>query len=240
MSKFPGIFEGLAAPFWEREVKQLPKGGKRFDFITARTVMNRLDMVLGPENWWDEYQPISDAAILCRLTIRLPDGTTVTKADAGGKPGMADQGDDDKGGLSDAFKRAAVKFGIGRYLYGDGTAAYETPADHPTWNQLIGKSIAYWAKHEPIPDGKERVAREHRIAHALATGAIEEGHLAESTITNDDGKRDPARTWEAVKGLYETQGDWVRSFLRDYLRDKAEAAAVRVDRNEAMEEAIAN
>ena len=85
--------------------------------------MNRLDVVLGPENWWDEYVP-GENSVLCRLTVRLPDGTTLTKADAGGYAGMPDQGDDDKSGFSDAFKRAAVKFGVGRYLYRDGVPAF--------------------------------------------------------------------------------------------------------------------
>lgn len=85
--------------------------------------MNRLDHVLGPENWWDEYTP-SENSVLCRLTIRLPDGSTLTKADAGGYAGMADSGDDDKSGYSDAFKRAAVKFGVARYLYRDGVPAF--------------------------------------------------------------------------------------------------------------------
>ena len=48
--------------------------------------MNRLDNVLGPENWWDEYVP-SENSVLCRLTIRLPDGSTLTKCDAGGYAG---------------------------------------------------------------------------------------------------------------------------------------------------------
>jgi hypothetical protein len=62
--------------------------------------------------------------VICRLSIRLPDGTTLTKSDAGGYAGMADSGDDDKSGFSDAFKRAAVKFGIGRYLYRDGVPRF--------------------------------------------------------------------------------------------------------------------
>jgi hypothetical protein len=37
---------------------------------------------------------------------------------------MSDSGDDDKSGFSDAFKRAAVKFGIGRYLYRDGVPRF--------------------------------------------------------------------------------------------------------------------
>ncbi len=87
--------------------------------------MNRLDAVLGPENWWDEYAP-GENSVLCRLTVRLPDGSILTKADAGGYAGMPDSGDDDKSGFSDAFKRAAVKFGVGRYLYRDGVPDFVT------------------------------------------------------------------------------------------------------------------
>ena len=50
--------------------------------------------------------------------------TKLTKEDAGGFAGMQDEGDDSKSGYSDAFERAAVKFGIGRHLYGDGIPDY--------------------------------------------------------------------------------------------------------------------
>jgi hypothetical protein len=63
-------------------------------------------------------------SVLCELTIRLPDGQTPDQGDAGGYAGMADSGDDDKSGYSDAFKRAAVKFGVARYLYRDGVPTF--------------------------------------------------------------------------------------------------------------------
>jgi len=116
-------WRALAAPFEPGEVRVRPQGARQLQYITARTVMNRLDNVLGPANWWDEYTPLENS-VICRLTIRLPDGTTLTKSDAGGYAGMADSGDDDKSGFSDAFKRAAVKFGIGRYLYRDGVPRF--------------------------------------------------------------------------------------------------------------------
>jgi hypothetical protein len=53
LTAYPEIFAALAAPFDPKEVSQLSKGGKTFSFITARSVMNRLDQVLGPENWED-------------------------------------------------------------------------------------------------------------------------------------------------------------------------------------------
>src|SRR5438876_6748565 len=115
MTQFPDLFAALAAPFTAREVKQRSAaGGRQVPYITARTAMNRLDSVLGPENWWDEYIPLENS-VVCRMSIKLPDGTVVTKSDAGGYAGMADQGDDDKSGFSDAFKRAAARFGVARY-----------------------------------------------------------------------------------------------------------------------------
>ena len=124
MTQYPDLFAALAAPFEPHEVKlRNAQGGRQLHYITARTAMNRLDSVLGPENWWDEYVPLENS-VVCKLTIKLPDGTIVTKSDAGGYAGMADQGDDDKSGFSDAFKRTAAKFGVARYLYRDGVPTF--------------------------------------------------------------------------------------------------------------------
>ncbi len=133
-TSFPELFNSLAAKLSGEKTRQ--QAGRTLTYVTARTVMNRLDEVLGPENWWDEYITIANG-VLCRLSIRLPDGQVVTKEDAGGCAGLADQGDDEKSGFSDAFKRVAVKFGVGRYLYQDGvarltsSAAVTTPAAQP-------------------------------------------------------------------------------------------------------------
>jgi hypothetical protein len=128
-TKHPDLFKALAAPFDAGEIKSRSQSGRQFHYITARTAMNRLDNVLGPEGWWDEYCP-GEKSVLCKLTIRLPDGSTLTKADAGGYAGMSDSGDDDKSGYSDAFKRACSKFGVGRYLYGDGVPEFATADGH--------------------------------------------------------------------------------------------------------------
>ncbi len=123
--------------------------------------MNRLDEVLGPDNWWDDYTPL-ERSVICRLTIQLPDGRTVTKADAGGFAGMSDAGDDDKSGFSDAFKRAAVKFGVGRYLYGDGVADLAGPTAPPVASPPPGQppvkppgQAAPKRKRDAITTGRE-------------------------------------------------------------------------------------
>jgi hypothetical protein len=81
-------------------------------YIDARDVMARLDMVCGPENWQDSYAETPSGRVLCTLTIRIGD-EWVSKSDGAGSTDI----EGDKGGLSDAFKRAAVKWGVGRYLY---------------------------------------------------------------------------------------------------------------------------
>lgn len=122
-TKFPDFFAALAAPFEVEEVRVRSQGGRQLHYITARTAMNRLDDIVGPESWWDDYTP-GENSVMCRLTVLTPDGVAVTKCDAGGYAGMADSGDDDKSGYSDAFKRAAAKFGVARYLYRDGVPGF--------------------------------------------------------------------------------------------------------------------
>ncbi|WP_246196277.1 Rad52/Rad22 family DNA repair protein [Aquisphaera giovannonii] len=150
MEQHLDLFAALAAPFEHDEVRIRPQGNQKLQYVTARTVMNRLDDVLGPSNWWDEYIP-QEKSVICKLTIRLPDGSTLTKSDAGGYAGMSDQGDDDKSGFSDSFKRAAVKFGIGRYLYRDGMPRYVRDRLHAGAQQA-----------------RERANGQHAPAHAEA------------------------------------------------------------------------
>src|SRR4051812_16815202 len=98
-TRYPDLFAALAAPFEPQEIRVRTQANRQLQYITARTAMNRLDNVLGPENWWDEYVP-GENSVLCRLTIRIPDPDggesggweTLTKADAGGYAGMPDSG----------------------------------------------------------------------------------------------------------------------------------------------------
>lgn len=80
-------------------------------YIDARDVMNRLDEVVGVTGWKDSYQEVA-GRMLCSLSIKI-DGEWITKVDGAGDTHI----EAEKGGISDAFKRAAVKFGVGRYLY---------------------------------------------------------------------------------------------------------------------------
>jgi len=131
------ILDRLKEPFLESEIEWRPSHHTGFPgkykilmlaYVTARAVMDRLDDVMGPSNWSDNYDVIKfetyqkdrdnneickvEYGTLCTLSVRFPDRTVE-------KQGFATFTNVEpiKGGESDSLKRAAVKFGIGRYLY---------------------------------------------------------------------------------------------------------------------------
>lgn len=124
-------FEKLAAPFppertsWRvgstnRKSQQRQNGqnakatkGLPLCYIDARDVMERLDDVCGPAGWQCKYSHATGKTV-CDIGIYVGDGEWVWKADGAGDTDH----EAEKGALSDAFKRAAVRWGIGRYLYG--------------------------------------------------------------------------------------------------------------------------
>ena len=111
----------LAAPFEPTEIKFKPQSVKgnralALAYLDSRAVMDRLDDVLGTEGWMDEYHLLPDGSVMCKLQLHLG-GNWVTKMDVGSMSEQPDGGDRMKAAFSDALKRAAVKFGIGRYLY---------------------------------------------------------------------------------------------------------------------------
>ena len=111
----------LAGPFEAAEVKwkpQMVKGNRALAiaYVDVRVIQDRLDDVLGVEGWQDEYQLLPDNSVMCRLRLKLGK-RWITKMDVGSPSEQPDGGDRLKAAFSDALKRAAVKFGIGRYLY---------------------------------------------------------------------------------------------------------------------------
>ena len=108
----------LAAEFPKEDIhwraQSLTKDGDKamaLAYLDARDVMDRLDQIVGPENWQDRYESDGPKTI-CYLSVRIGE-EWVTKADGAGDT----QVEAEKGSISGAFKRAAVKWGIGRYLY---------------------------------------------------------------------------------------------------------------------------
>lgn len=108
----------LKAPFpvdslsWRIGNKSEKNGKKRANmlvYIDSRDVQDRLDEVckLCDCTWENDFKEIA-GRLVCNLTI-----SGVTRSDGAGDTDF----EAEKGGLSDALKRAAVLFGVGRYLY---------------------------------------------------------------------------------------------------------------------------
>ena len=81
-------------------------------YLDSREVQKRLDEVCGIDGWRSEMQETTEG-VLCTISIRMPNGEWVSRTDGGEKSQVAPF----KGACSDALKRAAAQFGIGRYLY---------------------------------------------------------------------------------------------------------------------------
>lgn len=84
-------------------------------YVNNRAIQQRLDDVVGAFNWKNEFKPLpngSSSGALCGLSIKFND-EWVTKYDGADNTSI----EATKGGLSNAQKRAAVEWGIGRYLY---------------------------------------------------------------------------------------------------------------------------
>jgi hypothetical protein len=111
----------LSAPFDPSEVKFKPAAvtGNRalaLAYVDVRAIQDRLDTVCGVAGWQDSYRVLPDGAVVCRLRLKIGE-EWITKVDVGSPSGQPDNGDRTKAAFSDALKRAAVKFGVGRYLY---------------------------------------------------------------------------------------------------------------------------
>src|SRR5262245_11134142 len=146
-------FRELAAPFPADEVQFKPQVVKRnrplsSAYIDARAVMDRLDAVVGVHNWQDRYQLLPDNAVQCRLRVRIH-GEWIAKADVGSPSDQPDGGDRLKAAFSDALKRAAGTFGIGRYL----SALPPSWTDYdPTKRQFTSlPRLPEWATPCPAP-----------------------------------------------------------------------------------------
>lgn len=134
------IQKALAKPFapadleWRlQQTFEEKKRGLAVPYVTNRAIQNRLDEVVGPENWYNEYKPWhgteKKGAQICGISIYFEGRGFVTKWD-----GAEDSKVEPiKGGLSDSMKRAAVQWGIGRVLYNMGEVFVDVEQRGKNW-----------------------------------------------------------------------------------------------------------
>ena len=160
MKRLSEFFPESAIGWLPGATTQDKKKALAMPYISARDVMDRLDAAAGLENWRDDYDVIHEGQVKCRLSVKI-DGEWITKVDFGGSndgdnagwgdnKDVIDRSKQLKASCSDALKRAAIKFGIGRYLYSvpdnwfplkNGKYFFDSGADAPRMPKAFLPSI---------------------------------------------------------------------------------------------------
>jgi hypothetical protein len=186
-------------------------GGRMLDYIDARFVMDRLDE-LGPANWQDRYEDRPNGSVRCGIGINV-DGNWVWKWDVGDESDI----EADKGAHSGAFKRAGVKWGIGRDLYGASTNGTGRAAPPPARPAAVSRpSIVAddptvdlpppWeaSDFKPSANPHEDVCPDHNVPWTLKEAGTSKAGKPYDAFWKCDAKTDgefcknkPSRQWQA-------------------------------------------
>lgn len=198
-------------------------------YLTNRAIMDRLDEVAGPGGWENRFEKAPNdpkgESLLCGIGIRV-EGVLVWKWDGANNTDV----EPTKGGISDSMKRAAVQWGIGRYLYGIGESwadcTEESMKGKDGWRYAKTKDGTFWWKPPalpewatPRPESRAEIERRKQVANDSTGGALKpasslpvrgEGGGWDQWLTLPPKLRgsDAADVWhcQAVKGLLEEAG----------------------------------
>lgn len=171
-------FEKLAEPFEAKDIEwriaqKGAKDGKPWAkvlaYVTNRAIMNRLDEVCGPGGWCNQFQHLQ-GAFLCGIGIKV-NGEWVYKWDGA----QESQIEATKGGISGSMKRAAVQWGIGRYLYDLTEGWADISSSGAKWVAEDKKNGAPTFKWNPpqlplwaLPEKADKAKRKEEIKKQIA------------------------------------------------------------------------
>lgn len=185
------VWARIAAPLnqddisWRQDGKPVTRDGRtiaRFvAYVEANTVRERLDAVV-PGEWDVTLTPLpnmagEDRSLEYAFKARLQ-VLGVVREDVG-------QGRDYKQAATDAFKRAAVRFGIAHELYGYGQNWVELDGDGRFAKPVEDPAVAYARKQKGAPDPKPK--------SAPARGAATESAGRMESDSSAEENRAPAR-----------------------------------------------
>ena len=211
----------LSAPFPKEVEKQLDKGGATLTYIPVSEVITRLNKVLGVEAWSMriiscERDRIDADFIVAHVTLDAilvndkgehvmvhRDGIGGQKIKRTKQGDIVDLGDEMKGAVSDALKKAAQTLGVGLYLsrseeamdieaHIDASAEVSTGPDiTEQWEAFVSitKTLTKeqketlrerWSEHSdgaPIPKQSTATLEDIEFLHAHAVGIALNGTL---------------------------------------------------------------
>lgn len=155
----------LREPFPQRDIEfRVQRSGEKngrvwafvLAYVTNRAIQERLDDVVGPDRWQNEFREGPGGGVICGISVLTANGW-ITKWDGAENT----QIESVKGGLSDSMKRAAVQWGIGRYLYKldgtfaeivDGKGEHRDKTKDGTWYSWNAPPLPSWA----LPKGDKK------------------------------------------------------------------------------------
>lgn len=108
-------------------------------YIDARDVSARLNEVA--EYGYHSEHYILGSDIYCKIGLIMPDGSVIWRSDVGESNNETEKS---KTAASDSFKRAAVQFGIGRFLYDMEVVKLPTKQDGNYYNIVDEKGNKVW------------------------------------------------------------------------------------------------
>ena len=203
------MYQQLSEPFPQEMERSVSKGGRALTYIPISEVIARLNKVLGVENWSseivscgrDQHDPHWVIAHV-RVTARIGD-EVISKDGIGGqqvkmtKAGqILDLGDEFKGAMSDALKKAVQQLGVGLYLARDVEAleieeAMSAPAPDPI-NPAIEEAF------NTIKELRSTMSEEHAIA------------LEAFWVEYSGGRPKPTKTTAQMADLESLIGECIR------------------------------
>ena len=126
-------------PFKWRVQSANKYGAQCVAYVDARDVQDRLDKVCGQGGWQVKYEE-HKGNLFCSIGIQCKDVMGfVWKSDCGTESNVEKQ----KGEASDAFKRAAVMWGIGRFLYSMSLVKLDAIEKNGRWLPAYNGKVLY-------------------------------------------------------------------------------------------------
>jgi hypothetical protein len=251
ISEEDSILKKLSAPFPASDIEwrvgqagEKRSGGvwaKVLAYVTNRAIMQRLDDTVGPSRWKNEFRSAPEGdGVLCGVSIFLAEPLGwVTKWDGASNTDI----EAIKGGLSNAMKRAAVQWGIGRYLYdlesgwadilADGEKGYgKNKTKEGTWFDWNPPTLPSWA----LPEGTKK-AQPASTQEVKKEKKDEEGSTATPSATLDIIKR-AGELSDDVEITIRREKLPLKKFVKDNWNELKENTALATVVAKAVEKAL--
>lgn len=149
----------LKRPFEEKQISWRvgstnsdKTSGIALAYIDARDVMHRLDSVFGLD-WQCKYTH-AETKTICEIGVKI-ESEWIWRAGGAGDSDI----EAEKGAISDAFKRAAVLFGIGQYLYSLPNQWFDITPAGKSYKLAGTPTLPKWATPEGYDAIMEKRAR---------------------------------------------------------------------------------